>query len=498
MKFQDLLVLSLSLTTTHALFGKLKGVHFPFPPQDLEDLVWVFRAIPQIIQRSWPINELLEFWPPRFALFISDARHPWITKHYLRLNSQKDVTRALCTLDPSDPSRESLKAHLSARGFALPPPEDLFSRLEVDNNRAGVRRPGWQNAVDRLKEILACPAALAHVKSLDVDIYAGDSKRSEMYFAPTATFSRTDTGEAVNVAEVSALFAQLFSSAPKLERLSWKIPCRYTQFFERDFDRMGVMFENIRLLKLGAFSDYMVLFAPGLESLETGEYWPCDTWEVSSFAGQNAGDWLVKAVQGMPLGRRTNITRLDFKPRDVLTIEMVTDITHAMPNLTELSLDGNLDGRREPGWGWDIEYKPGMERVLQSYLTLISRLPNLRALKLPAAFNLRLGFDGGAWCGNAYDGPGGRAYGRSVARQGAETVELAAGFTLHEMPYLSELSIGGNKASINATALDSKCRTGLTTNDGGVKVPEVRWPWTGRMEQWTWEVWPEPEPGMVY
>lgn len=184
------------------------------------------RAIPQILQRSWPINELLEFWPPRFALFISDARHPWITKHYLRFNSQKDITRALCTLDPTDPSRRSLEAHLSARGLVLPPPEDLFSRLEVDNNHAGRSRPGWQNAVDRLKEILACPAALVHVKSLDVDIYAQDSERSEKYFAPTTTFIRTDTGEAVDVVEASALFAQLFTSAPKLERLSWNIPCR--------------------------------------------------------------------------------------------------------------------------------------------------------------------------------------------------------------------------------------------------------------------------------
>lgn len=169
-----------------------------------------------------------------------------------------------------------------------------------------------------------------------------------------------------------------------------------------------------------------------------------------------------------------------------------------MPNLMELSLEGNLDGRRERGWGWDTEYKPGMEKVLQSYLTLISRLLNLRVLKLPTAHNLGLGFDGGAWCGNAYDGPGGRAYGRLVARQGAETVDLAAGFTLQEMPYLSELTIGGNKASINATAPDGKCRTGVITNGGGANVPEVRWPWTGKMKEWTWEVWPEPEPGMDY
>jgi len=88
---------------------------------------------------------------------------------------------------------------------------------------------------------------------------------------------------------------------------------------------------------------------------------------------------------------------------------------------------------------------------------------------------LGLGFDGGAWCGNAYFGAEGRQYGREVSRESAETTELAANIVLSKLPQLECLCIGGTYANI-------------TRDDHGGRV--ATWPWTGRMIEWTDEIWP--------
>jgi len=91
---------------------------------------------------------------------------------------------------------------------------------------------------------------------------------------------------------------------------------------------------------------------------------------------------------------------------------------------------------------------------------------------------LGLGFDGGAWCGNAFFGPGGRQYGREVSRDNAETTELAATIVLSKLLDLESLCIGGTYANI-------------TKDDHGDLT--ATWPWTGRMIEWTYEIWPESE-----
>lgn len=87
-----------------------------------------------------------------------------------------------------------------------------------------------------------------------------------------------------------------------------------------------------------------------------------------------------------------------------------------------------------------------------------------------------MGFDGGHWCGNAYDGPEGRAYGRQVTQEGVETTELAAQIAMSVLPHLKSLAIGTESAN-------------LTLNQFG--QPEMTWPWTGRMEQYKYEIWEE-------
>ncbi|KAM7214288.1 hypothetical protein V8F06_010339 [Rhypophila decipiens] len=485
MKFQDLLNIillrSLLLIPTKTREYTIKGFTIYFPPEDVEDLEWIYYSIPLILQRPWPLKELLVRWPPKFPLFMADARHPLVTEHYLRLNSHPDITTALCSLNSSDPSRQSLERHLGSRGIRFPRHQDVFSTLRITNIYPEVNRPGpgWQSAIDRINEILNCPAALANLQSLEVDI---DSVNSEQI---TTTTIDSSAGVTAEVAVVSVLFAQLLTLAPNLEKLSLQVQCSSIQFFERDFELMGVRFDRIRHLRMGPFSEYMVRFAPNLEILESGEYHACRYGSV--FPG-DPGVWLLEAVEALPGGMRNNITTFSFRPRGSLTTGHIKDIINAMLNLSELSLGGELEGTKN----WYF-YKPGMEKVLQSYLRLISHLPNLQTLKLPVAYSLGLGFDGGPWCGNAYDGPAGRETGRRVSQQRAETAELAAKFALQEMPYLSRLSVGGDEtSSINRTMSYNGSMGGATE---AANVPEVRWPWTGRMKEWTFEEWPMPKPG---
>ncbi|KAK4206151.1 hypothetical protein QBC37DRAFT_329299 [Rhypophila decipiens] len=458
MKFQDLLNIlllrSLLLIPAKSREYTIKGFTIYFPPEDVEDLEWIYHAIPIILQRPWPLKELLVHWPPKFPLFMADARHPLVTEHYLRLNSHPDITTALCTLNSSDPSRQSFERHLSSRGIRFPPHRDVFSTLGITNrDPAGYRYPkenrpgpGWQSAIDRINEILHCPAALANLRSLEVDIDFVYSEQTAKTFVGT-----------VEVAEVSVLLSRLINSAPKLESLSWQAQCKSAQFFERDFELMGVRFDRIRHLTLGPFSDFMVRFAPKLESLESG----------TSYESRC---------------RRNMLTRFSFGGFTSWWT-LTTGYIKGALGLIFLSIFGvSMLG--------PMKYMPGMEKVLQSYLKVISHLPSLRTLKLPPAYGLGLGLDNSPRCGNIYEGPEGRAYGRQESRQRAATVELASRFALQEMPCLAELAVGGDEtSSINHT------RTCVGVTNGTAKIPEVRWPWTGRMEEWTFEEWPLHKPG---
>lgn len=108
---------------------------------------------------------------------------------------------------------------------------------------------------------------------------------------------------------------------------------------------------------------------------------------------------------------------------------------------------------------------------------MLTRLPNLNDLRLPGSAGLHLGFDGGPGCGNAYFGAEGRKYGRSVSREDAETTERAAEIVLKALPNLKALNFGGHEARL------------MRRESGQVYA---MWPWTDRMTEWTYEMWPEP------
>lgn len=113
--------------------------------------------------------------------------------------------------------------------------------------------------------------------------------------------------------------------------------------------------------------------------------------------------------------------------------------------------------------------------ALQPYFSVFVRFPSLEDLRLPASHEFNLGFDGGAWCGNAYDGAEGRAYGRTIAQESAELTEAVGEAVYEALPGLKTFRIGGQSPNI-------------ISNEAG--VGELVWPWTGRMEEYTLDIWP--------
>lgn len=74
-----------------------------------------------------------------------------------------------------------------------------------------------------------------------------------------------------------------------------------------------------------------------------------------------------------------------------------------------------------------------------------------------------------------YDGPEGREYGRQTAIRSAGAAEDAASVVLRAVPRLEKLFIGrsgGEILELNGTV-------------------GVVWPWTGRMDEWADDMFPE-------
>jgi hypothetical protein len=84
-----------------------------------------------------------------------------------------------------------------------------------------------------------------------------------------------------------------------------------------------------------------------------------------------------------------------------------------------------------------------------------------------------------------YGGPEGREYGRRVAQKNAETIEKAANIAFSALPQLESVKIG-SRSPLNVT------------RDANGAVVGFTWEWTDRMQEYLYEVWPEPEKGSKY
>jgi hypothetical protein len=140
--------------------------------------------------------------------FIHDLRHHWIEENIAWLEERPDPTNDLCVANSALRNGE-------IEGRVVP--ADLFDRLEIDNNRAGIGRKGWINMRDRLQEISECPVALQQVTYLYMDVH--DSELTMM-----------DLDE-----KIIHLLADVLSAMPSLKRIRWGIPAQANKFFDRVF-----------------------------------------------------------------------------------------------------------------------------------------------------------------------------------------------------------------------------------------------------------------------
>ncbi|KAH8897819.1 hypothetical protein GQ53DRAFT_818082 [Thozetella sp. PMI_491] len=378
--------------------------------------------------------------------FVLDTNHPWLEDNERRLSRYPEVQSELCSKD------SALWQTCGTTSKSIPC--DLFHTLFVDNNKSGFSRKGrdslgWTNAIDRINEMSVCDAALEDIRHLHVDIYPHDQENS----TPPP--------------ELPGLFADVLSRMSNLTRLDWGISGWATSDFESAFVERNLTLLSVTHLQPGCWSDYLVSRCPKLEILEAGDYfdhWSWNTWPRA----KEEDPWvqLLRASTGVPIKDLRMAAG-----HNGWSLELLEELWKASPNITNLTMKGSLDIYGISRQWARSQYGDKEGRVLREILAILSRFTKLKELHLPYSAELDLGFDGGPWCGNAYDGPDGRAYGRQIVQEGAETTEVAAGIIMEALPNVN-FSIGDSSPNI-------------TYNKMG--KPVLSWPWTGRMEQYTLE-----------
>ncbi|KAK2771137.1 hypothetical protein CKAH01_14501 [Colletotrichum kahawae] len=351
--------------------------------------------------------------------FILDTRHPWLTTHADEVSKLEDPKAIFCTplKDAIASSNHDPECGHDWQLNGLDIPHDLFHRLEIDNNRVGIDRYGWTNARNRLLEMKDCPRALEEVRELKVDIFA---HRGEPVLPP---------------GELPGLFAEVMGGMKGLRRLDWTIRgWDENAAFREEFYRQGVEMRSVEELKANMYASWIRDSTPRLRMLEVKS----DDWYDSK-----PEDWREFPLVWLEsLGRMQELKSLNLGgiwwDKQV---EMTELIPKALPNLEEL---------------WNMT-------------KTFSSLSKLKKLHLPDSGHLHLGFDGGPWCGNAYDGEGGQRLWRQVRLDDIAATEHAGSIVQADIPELKGVDVGDFYGN-------------FTVDDEGGKA--IDWPWTGRLENW--------------
>ncbi|KAI1413064.1 hypothetical protein F5Y13DRAFT_161460 [Hypoxylon sp. FL1857] len=386
-------------------------------------------------------NPMANSWIPTFIL---DTDHPWLSANRRWLESYPDGASSLC--DKSSPLWTS-----PSSGREIP--TDLFHRINIDNNKAGVNRLGWYNAVSRLSELRDCAAALEDIRHLHVYIYVHSGQYSDPLVDPKMP------------PELPGLFAEVLARMPHLQRLDWGLDAKDTVSFREEFVRRSLTLPGVRHLVLGAQSHYLLPMCPSLETLEAGSFFHHASWNSGYRESRDSRLELVRTASAVSSLKEFLMLDNDW------TTEKLEEVLGAMPNLLKFTMQGSLGGDRD--WREDSSSEGG--RLLRECLSVISKFAKLEQLHLPDSSELDLGFDGGHWCGNAYMGESGRRYGRSVVKDSIDATELAGNIVMEAIPHLNILSIGGTQAN-------------FTRNERSEL--EIVWPWTGRKEEYISEIYP--------
>lgn len=220
----------------------------------------------------------------KLPLFMHDLRHCWIKENIAWLERRPDPTHDLCVAS-------SALRNGGIEGHSVP--ADLFARLDIDNNRAGINRQGWINMRDRLEEISECPVALQQVTYLYIDVYVHDD-------------GLMDPGK-----NIIQSLADVLSAMPNLKRLQWGIPAQANRYFEEVFARRGLHLPSITHLVVSAFAQHMVSICSNVERLEGGSYNHHWSWNHGSWDRENNPAKLLL----QEASRSPTITSLSFQDR---------------------------------------------------------------------------------------------------------------------------------------------------------------------------------------
>ncbi|KAI0552594.1 hypothetical protein F4679DRAFT_534720 [Xylaria curta] len=374
----------------------------------------------------------------RVPQFILDAQHPWILENQGKLERLPDAESFLCS------QSQTSGKDLGENGLDVPP--DLFEYLEIDNRRVGVDRPGWPNAVLRLREVHRCSAALSQVKTFKIAIQVHRGEYSRL--------DRRILEPQQPPSEVLDLFVDVLTNMTNLEILKWDIPVSDARYFEEHFIERGLVLPSVKRLEPGSVSPFLVRTCPNITVLEEKTY-------------TDAPEALLQAAMFAP-----NLTRFAMSVRHGWDLSLIQDLVLNLPGIESLGLWGGLSRKYDSRSSLE-------ESSLTETLQLLQALRNLTHLDLPDASDLDVGWSGGPKCGRPFMGPRGRENQRKVLRRSAEATDRAAALVVGFLPQLTGFSIGDTQAEI-------------TRYENG--TVRASFPWTGRIDKWVMEGLPL-EPG---
>ncbi|KAF5498006.1 hypothetical protein CGCS363_v008439 [Colletotrichum siamense] len=368
--------------------------------------------------------------------FILDTRHPWLTAHAGELANLDDPHAVFCTTlkDLIASSNHDPECGHDWHLTGLDIPRDLFHSLEIDNNRVGVDRYGWPNARNRFLEMKNCPRALEEVRELKVDVY---SHKAESVLPPD---------------DLPGLFAEVMGEMKGLKKLDWTIRgWEENQAFRDEFHRQGVELRSVEELRANMYASWIREATPRLRMLEA-------TSDSSHFSEpEDWGEFPLVWLESLDKLRELKSLNLGDIRWDK-QVEMTELIPKVLPNLEELWVGPLTHGHLAP---------PG--EALRNMTKTFASLHKLKKLHLPYSANLHLDFDGGPWCGNAYDGDGGARLWRQVRLDDIDATERAGSIVQEEIPNLKGVGVGDFYGNFTFDAQGTRT---------------IDWPWTGRLEEW--------------
>lgn len=241
----------------------------------------------------------------------------------------QDDLKQLCGLNGTTPTG-SLAQH----------PPDLFKYLEIDNNKCGVDRPGWGNAHSRLREMLACPAALHDVEHLKVHIWVSDGQYGLGHREPSKP-----------PGNLLALFVHALTSMPNLRKLDWETFDNGIKEFKQAFADANLTLPSVRQLILGQSAEFLVDSCSHTDDLRSGGSSGIGYFSPSyGTEPSNPPKQLINSAR-----RLSNLTTFgmtgEWQTEYLEGKSMQHGIGHALTSLSTLRSEtwpeGSSDGRRD-------------------------------------------------------------------------------------------------------------------------------------------------------